>query len=71
MYNDYQEVEEDEGQTEEEEEFEEADDGRRVEEEGGQHDFPHLIDETGVLFSPDHDDSDYTFDNDTVEYEYQ
>ena len=71
MYNDYQEVEEDEGQTEEEEEFEEADDGRRVEEEEGQHDFSHVIDETGVLFSPDHDDSDYTFDNDTVEYEYQ
>jgi len=71
VYNDYQEVEEDEDQTEEEEEFEEADDGQRVEGEEGQHDFPHVIDETGVLFSPDHDDSDYTFDNDTVEYEYQ
>ena len=71
MYNDYQEAEEDEDQTVEEEEFEEADDGRRVEEEEGQNGFPHVIDETGVLFSPDHDDSDYTFDNDTVQYEYQ
>ena len=64
-------MEENEDQTEKEEEFEKADDGQRVEEEEGQHDFPHVIDETGVLFSPDHDDSDYTFDNDTVEYEYQ
>ena len=71
MYNDYQEVEEDEGQTEEEEEFEEADDGQSVEDEEGQHGFPHVIDETGVLFSSDNADSDYTFDNDTVEYEYQ
>ena len=71
MYNDYQEVEEDEDQTEEEEEFEEADDGQRVEEEEGQHGFPYVIDETGVLFSSDNADSDYTFDNDTVQYEYQ
>ena len=71
MYNDYQEVEEDEGQTEEEEEFEEADDGQSVEDEEGQHGFPHVIDETGVLFSSDNADSDYTFDNDTVQYEYQ
>ena len=71
MYNDYQEVEEDEGQTEEEEEFEEADDGQSVEDEEGQHGFPHVIDETGVLFSSDNDDSDYTFDNDTLQYQYQ
>ena len=59
-------MEEDEYQTVEEEEFEEADDGQSVDD-----GFPHVIDETGVLFSPDHDDSDYTFDNDTVQYEYQ
>ena len=34
-------------------------------------DFPHVIDETGFLFSSPDDETDFIFGNETTEYQYQ